>query len=530
MPTLQDITNSLQQINASLGSLSPEDKAKFEASTSSDTLKGGLGEIGGALSSDRAAEALKRANGNLNAVQYSSIVAPTEQQVDSQSSKWLREISLANERAQTAKQEADKALEAQKNAEANASIADQRLANNQPVVTKTDTTTNGSQNTAAPATQTTLTPQDVTDYGLTPDQLKDPFVVAQVEASKNKQATITNTVNDIAAFNRNQDEIANGLIANIKAQTEAARISTNAEYANRARAVQYAGIISGVSAYSPEEHEGLISEVVMNGKAKLAEIDLKANEVMLNMRRDYAKENFERYMKGVDALSKLDDLKVETMSAISSHLQNIEKSQREKMVFDQQQQDRLALQIGETLIGKSNAEIMDAAKKNGIEYGALLKSVRDATYTREKRALDLAPKKVTDTIPDDVERALGLAGLSKPETETFWSYYRGVGIDAALTDAIENKNMPAGRAKSIVAALYDKSKVKVDGVEQPNPEEIRLNALIDSVSSKIPEVKKNVAAIDTRLFRNNPTLKPSELRKATGKETRAAEIRKAPSK
>ncbi len=384
---LAKLKTSLQGISSSLSSLSPSEKRKFEKSSSSDTLSAGLTSLSGTLSSEQARRSV--ASAKTSSPGTTSTPDPLNQA--------LQAKVQAEARAREA--EAKK-----KEAEATASIADQRLMQGKTKAGTSSTPSLGDVPIKGAVELRSILETEplLADYGLTEENVQDPMVIATL---RNQVATSNQLEQDAVRLNemvekkeeRTKQQVA--LIGqSVKNQTEQLKV----EQRKRMAAEGMASVLSGRSLYSPEEHQGLIQEVVQDGILKLQEIQLEGYKLQNEMWDNFENYEFEAYTKKSEILKEYNKLELDTVTAVQTRLQTIAKTAQEKMVFDQTQMDRNSLILAEELVGASDAAIRQTATEQGIDYGLLKRAVADATdvhdtraFNKEDRALSLTEKRLS---------------------------------------------------------------------------------------------------------------------------------------
>ena len=406
--------------------MSSEEKAKFDNSSAASGMKSSLQSVSGTLSSEQARRAVDNAK--------------TQNGTASQSSDLLKQLQEAVGRATTAEADKKKAEAAQTNAEANLSIKEQQQGGLEAAVAdskkteevETDTTQDTTGNTPPPVS--TLSVEDIADYGLTPEQAADPFTASQIQRFKDNTEIIGSTITTMGEMLKTESEETKALMANIDAMTKNQQTQIDAEYRKRTAGAALAGIISGKALYSPEEHQGLIAEVVLEGKAKLDEIALEGTKEKIKLQQNLRDFKYKTYVEQSDKLMALNDLKVETVTAIQEELLRVNQEQRDNLLFDQGQEERDATILAEELIDASDEQIIAAAKANGIPEGLLIGAVRSIQ-------------------PDPVKAKSGSSSIS---------FESGDGV--SVTDGLSSGDKAAvdGYAEGLISGEYTLSNIPAD--------------------------------------------------------------------
>lgn len=369
--SLSQISETLSKLKSGLSTISGDEKKKFESSSAPAQLASGLNQLSGTISSSSARRAVDNAKANNNI------------KTTSASDNYAEQLQTLMGKVTTAEAAQKKAEAAQTNAEADLSIKEQQQGGLEAAVAMSQKDKNGNDTPATTTQDTTgqtpissLTPQDIADYGLTPEQAGDPFTVAQVERFKGNTEIISSTITAMGDMIASESEDTKALMANIDAMTKNQQAQITAEYRKRQAGAALAGIIAGHALYSPEEHQGLIAEVVLEGKAKLDEIALEGIKEKVKLQQNLRDFKYKTFVEQSDKLTALNDLKVDTVTAIQTELLRVNQEQRDNLLFDQSQEERDATILAEELIDATDEQIIAAAKANGITPGLLIGAVR----------------------------------------------------------------------------------------------------------------------------------------------------------
>lgn len=374
---LNQIKTTLQGISDNLSASTPEQRQQLSSAFS--TLQG-------TLSSEQA----RRSVSNAQAIAPGTTPSAMPTSAPDAMTKILQEKAQAEARAKEA--EAKK-----KEAEATASIADQRLIKNTSVTSTTagvDGATAVSEDAKKMQFQELMQREPMLgEYGLTEENLEDPMVIAtlrnQVAQSQQIQADATRLSEMVARKEeRTQQQVA--LVGqSIKNQEAQVKV----EQRKRLSAQGMAGMLSGRSLYSPEEHQGLIQEVVQDGILKLQEIQIEGFKLQNEMWDDFENYEYEAYTKKSEMLKEFNKLELDTVTAIQTRLQAVAKAEQEKLVFDQEQMDRASFVLAPELVNAAPEQIREVALSNGIEPGLLAREVEAYKQSQEIFNLDIQSKK-----------------------------------------------------------------------------------------------------------------------------------------
>ena len=368
--SLSQISETLSKLKSGLSTISGDEKKKFESSSAPAQLASGLNQLSGTISSSSARRAVDNAKANNNI------------KTTSASDNYAEQLQTLMGKVTTAEAAQKKAEAAQTNAEADLSIKEQQQGGIETALAVAkkgdgeDTTTETTQDTTGQTPVSKLSPEDVATFGLTPEQATDPFTVSQVERFKGNSEIIGSTITAMGEMLATESEETKALMANIDAMTKNQQAQITAEYRKRQAGAALAGIIAGHALYSPEEHQGLIAEVVLEGKAKLDEIALEGTKEKIKLQQNLRDFKYKTFIEQSDKLMALNDLKVDTVTAIQTELLRVNQEQRDNLLFDQSQEERDATILAEELIDASDEQIIAAAKANGITPGLLIGAVR----------------------------------------------------------------------------------------------------------------------------------------------------------
>ena len=384
-PTTEQLNNlktSLSGISQTLASLSAKDKKKFENSASSDLLSKGLTNLSGTLTSASARKKLE------NSLKDSGIKNQMTENND----------PLSNALSRLAESEKGKKLaeESQKNAEANLSLREQQQSSLESALAQSKDIS-GSEKKETPTTQNNVIASldTIQAYGLTPEQASDPFIVSEIEKNKAEQTRISTVMDSITEMFKDESRDTQALMTNINAMAANQNQMIETEFKKRTAGATLAGIYSSRAQYSPLAHQSAIAEVVLEGKAKLDEIEIKATELKLQAQKDLREFKSKSVIESSELLKEYNELKTDTLLAIRTELSRVEEQERNKTKFDQEQADRSALILSEELVDASDDQIKAVAESYGIDFGLLKKAVADATFLSKDRKLDLESKRAS---------------------------------------------------------------------------------------------------------------------------------------
>ena len=512
---LSDIKTTLQNLSSGLSSMSPAEKAKFEASSQSSGMGsvlsassnylGTLQNVNGVVTSKSARNSVNGAKDTLaqNGVATSNDAFSKLQKAYADS---------------TAKYETEKAARVE--ADANLSIADKRK---QQAVADAVAQAKGGIPVPTPATPGTPNGTG-TDGKVTPTvdafgKSTDPVVVAlekhkveTTQAGNTQMATLTDMFKD-------EDSDTKLSIANAQklAQTQTDRISKENERLRQA--AQVAGIVSGRGMYSPYEHEGIISEVVQEGLGRIQEIEYTKQETILTAKKALRDFKYKTFTEATKLVQDLADMKRQTVLDMSARLTEIDKSQREKQNFDNEQADRNALILAPEMFNATPDEIYKAALANGIEVGALSRAIADYKYEQQSNSLNLADKSLgmdatrlgmdatresiktsqynrylaglkASTDKEEKVTPMDEKGVERFKASYGWTPPYGMSFDAALALNSNFKGEPSSvkesRAKEIILGEYgDKVKTTVADVTSLAGEDQGVTATLKQIGGEL---------------------------------------------
>jgi len=216
----------------------------------------------------------------------------------------------------------------------------------------------------------------------------DAVAQALFEDFNNQQSIVQEQLSALAAFVDAEDDDVQSSLRNIQATADLQSKRVAKENERLAQASQVAGIVAGRGMYSPYEHEGIISEVIQDGLDRITQIELTAQDAKLEAKKAHREFRYEAFVQSTEMVSALSELKRQTIVDIGKRLQEVEAAEREKMTFDQEQQDRTSFILAAELADATPEEIRAAALANGVDAGALMRTVADYKQEQDMNNLD----------------------------------------------------------------------------------------------------------------------------------------------
>jgi len=216
----------------------------------------------------------------------------------------------------------------------------------------------------------------------------DTVAQALSEDYNNQQSIVQEQLSALAAFVDAEDDDVQSSLRNIQATADLQSKRVAKENERLAQASQVAGIVAGRGMYSPYEHEGIISEVIQDGLDRITQIELTAQDAKLEAKKAHREFRYEAFVQSTEMVSALSELKRQTIVDIGKRLQEVEAAEREKMTFDQEQQDRTSFILAAELADATPEEIRAAALANGVDAGALMRTVADYKQEQDMNNLD----------------------------------------------------------------------------------------------------------------------------------------------
>ena len=216
----------------------------------------------------------------------------------------------------------------------------------------------------------------------------DAVAQALFEDFNNQQSIMQEQLSALAAFVDAEDDDVQSSLRNIQATADLQSKRVAKENERLAQASQVAGIVAGRGMYSPYEHEGIISEVIQDGLDRITQIELTAQDAKLEAKKAHREFRYEAFVQSTEMVSALSELKRQTIVDIGKRLQEVEAAEREKMTFDQEQQDRTSFILAAELADATPEEIRAAALANGVDAGALMRTVADYKQEQDMNNLD----------------------------------------------------------------------------------------------------------------------------------------------
>lgn len=511
-PTQQSQFDQLESIKNQLTTIR-DSKALSEVKTDSDVAKGLAGVFGatGNVLSDMQVE-----GGVLTSRSAKQAVSNADKSMGSASSKAMAMLQSENAKL-------SKAFEAEKKTreevEANLSIQEQLKQNGTQTgaTTGTGTGTQSDPNKAPSGSETASGTQVTGVDSVIPGLEKDPVADAIMQAF-NERVTVTNSNLDrLNDFVESSDEDTISSINSLKASAKGQIKRVEAENIRLAQAARVAGIVSGRGMYSPEEHEGLISETIQDGLDRIVTIENTRDTAVLEAKKAQREFNYKAYVEMADMVTALSDLKRDTIIDMKDRLIEIETQEREKQKFDQEQADRNAFIIAPELMDSTADEIYKAALANNIEPGLLAREVAAYKDEQQMNALDIEAKR-ENILSSQSSRRLDQARFDRensvPETEEALTsaelekFSKEYGIRTGSGDGATNliptywtrsdlngfiskfPNAPAGDLPQLISQYEDL--VVADSI----PDEAEREAYL---ASKAPSTDDTVADVTNRI-------------------------------
>lgn len=378
--TLSNIDAKLREISGALGSMSAEEKARFDNSDIAAGMAGVFKGVGGVLDTQKGIASGSNAR---------TLVKNGEKVVSPDSGDAMRNLIQQNiklqkafeqEKATRSRIEAEMSISDQKNQEAIAEAAATASAVASNGDTTSTTPTAPSDGNQAPAAEG-ATAADLTT------QSDDPVALALTQAFNEQKNIINQRLSALEAFTDAEDDDFKQSVKNIRNLAESQIARAEKENERLARAARVAGIVSGRGQYSPEEHEGIVSEVIQEGLARIEDIEFKAQEATLAAKKAHREFRYKAFVDATDMVETLTDLKRQTIVDIAERLRQVEQDSREKQRFDAEMADRNAFILAPELQDATPEEIEKAALANGIEVGALMREIQ--AYKQEQETYDL---------------------------------------------------------------------------------------------------------------------------------------------
>lgn len=439
--TLADIQTTLGNIKNTLTGIgnNPTEKARLEntdlgkgiADVLGSTSKyvGTLENKGGIITSKSARNAVEQGKSVIGAdsqsafsklmSDYSSLTKKFEQEKATRQSLEA-DVSIADKRQQQAVEDA--VTQASDKTKAGATT------------TTGDTATDGTTGTVAANTEPLA--------GLE----SDPVALALAQ-SMNEKVNLTNSqLTQLSGMFEDEDEDTKRTIRNAESLAKLQTERIQKENQRLAQAARVAGIVSGRGMYSPYEHEGIISEVVQEGLAKVQEIEYTKQETIITAKKALRDLKYKTFTEATKLIQDLSDMKRQTVIDMNARLVEIERTEREKIVFDNEQADRNALLLAPELINADSNTLTAVAAANNIPLGALTQAVADYKYEQQSRELDLTAKRESIASSRDArnrkdepkpEGPLSVEDLPK------WVAYLGMGDIDLSSGKVTNNRIPA---------------------------------------------------------------------------------------
>ena len=479
--TLAEIQTTLGNMKTTLSGIAanPTERARLEGTSlgkgitdvlgSAKNYVGTLENRGGVITSKSARNAVEQGKSVIGA--------------DSQSafSKLMSDYSNL-----TKKFEQEKAT--RQNLEADASIAEKRrqqAVEEAVMQTKEKETPTGAGTSATGTTTDGATGQVAANTEPLAGLENDPVALALAQ-SMNEKVNLTNSqLTQLSDMFEDEDEDTKRTIRNAenlaKIQTE--RIQK--ENQRLAQAARVAGIVAGRGMYSPYEHEGIISEVVQEGLARVQEIEYTKQETIITAKKALRDFKYKTFTEATKLINDLSDMKRQTVIDMNARLVEIERMEREKINFDNEQADRNALLLAPELVNADQDTLVATAAANNIPLGALTKAIADYKYEQQSRELDLTAKsesiatsrynRYLASVKAGEKDEEEIKPMDEKAVERFkasygWTPPFGMSFEAALALNADFKDEPSAvkeaRAKEIILGEFgDRAKTTTEDIK-----------------------------------------------------------------
>ena len=326
----------------------------------------------------------------------------------------------------------------------------------------------------------------------------DAIAQAMADSATNRQSVMQAQLAELSAFMEGADDDHQATLRNIQATADLQAKRVAKENDRLTQAAQVAGIVFGRGMYSPYEHEGIISEVIQDGLDRITDIENTAQEAKIEAKKAHREFRYEAFVQASEAVLALEEMKMQTIVDIGKRLQEVEAAEREKMIFDQEQQDRTSFILAAELVDATPEEIRAAALANGVDPGALMRTVAD--YKNEQDAIDLDRQVKEENI-----RA------SKSNTSLSWQKYMdekaaaaaaaaGAGEDQIQLESMSDKEVerfantykwepPYGMSEEEAMDIEAKYKGEPASVKEARAKERVLQLNVDRVDTTADDIK-----------------------------------------
>lgn len=234
-------------------------------------------------------------------------------------------------------------------------------------------------------------------YGLdlTPDEVNDPVIKELVRNSQTQENLISTLFNQTLSYGEKMDEYSKQEISDIVESSQLQKAAVQKENARVLQSAQSIGAMTGRALYAPLEDESIISSTIQEGLAKLREIDLTERQAVRLVNKSRDEFNFKMVGEANKLISDLSTLRTQTVSDIHKTVLDNEKRLQDSITNRQAQEDRNALILAPTLVGKKQDEIAKVAAANNIPLGSLLRTVDEYRMKAETHAKSMRPATTT---------------------------------------------------------------------------------------------------------------------------------------
>jgi len=336
--------------------------------------------------------------------------------------------------------------------------------------------------------------------------INDPFIKSLTESSI---ASVGIFNEQMTALNQYQSQFNDYTQQDIASIARIAERSVNRQIAENdrvKRAMEFAGFLGGRAQFAPIVENTIINDVIQQGLDKIDIINENKNTAVREARKAEANFNINVFEQQAKLAKDYNDQLSTTFSEMNQQVRQVEKDQRDKIDYRQQQEERSSILLADQLTNATPETIMQTALANGIDPSLLSKAVNDAKFaktqqdfTTKSNALTLQDKQASinkrnndialanaksDTIkpidiPKDIVANLMSESFSNSDMQLIASSIDIFGLSGAIKEIVKTGKFKVSEMKGIVSSYEERQRIDP---ETPTQTETDLNNYIDANS------------------------------------------------
>jgi hypothetical protein len=247
-------------------------------------------------------------------------------------------------------------------------------------------------------------------------EIEDPVIRALTDKTSANIGIMQNQMQTLSQYRNQFNEYTQQDIDSIARTAERSIERQLAENDRTKRAMQFAGVVGGRAQFSPVVEQSIINDVIEEGLDRIEVINEKKNSAIREARKAEADFNIDVFEQQADLAKEFNNEIESTISAMNAQVRQVEKDDRERMTFRQDQEERNSLILAEELVDATPEQIMQAAAANGIDPGLLTKAINDAKFESQDRDLTLEGKRANIALANNKAARDAAGGGTEPMT------------------------------------------------------------------------------------------------------------------